>query len=93
MGKEDKLNQNLYKFQEPYLVQEDFVAIFESYDVLGVQTVPVMYLEQALKMVGCEDASAILAERYSDLINENTINKVSFVYVLQEEHKRSGFSY
>ncbi len=61
--------------------------------MLGIQTVPVKYLEQALKMVGCEDAESILNERYSDLVTDGTVNKVSFVYVLQEEHKRSGFSY
>lgn len=32
----DPLNKNIYKFSEPYLQQEDFLAIFESYDVLGI---------------------------------------------------------
>ena len=44
-------------------------------------------------MVGVEDAHKVLADRYWDLVQDNTVNKVSFVYVLQEEHKRSGFSY
>jgi len=30
--------------KEPFLVTEDFEAIFESYDVLGIQTVPIAYL-------------------------------------------------
>ena len=92
-SKEDSLNKNLYKFNDRFLNQEDFIAIFESYDVLGVQTVPVIYLEQALKMVGCEDAADILATRYPEIVTDGTVNKVSFVFVLQEEHKRSGFSY
>lgn len=54
--KDDSLNKNLYKFQEQFLKQEDFEAMFDSYDVLQVQTVPVMYLEHALKMVGLENA-------------------------------------
>lgn len=39
---------------------EDFEAIFESYDVLGIQTIPKIYLKHALKMVGCDDAKQIL---------------------------------
>ena len=92
-SKEDALNKNIYKFQEPFLKMEDFEAIFDSYDVLGVQMVPVMYLEHALKMVGVDNAPAVLEERYSEIIAEETVNKVSFVFVLAEEHKRSGFSY
>ncbi len=67
---------------------EDFEAIFDSYDVLGVQTIPKIYLEHALKMVGCDDAKQILNERYSEIMSEETVNKVSFVFVLAEEHKR-----
>ena len=72
---------------------DDFEAIFDSYDVLGVQTVPVMYLEHALWMVGVDNAKQVLHERYSELLAEETVNKVSFVFVLAEEHKRSGFTY
>ncbi len=44
-------------------------------------------------MVGCDDAKKILNERYSEIMSEDTINKVSFVFVLAEEHKRLGFSF
>ncbi len=44
--------------------QEDFLTIFESYDVLGIQTVPVAYLEQAYQVVGVEDAKEVLNDRY-----------------------------
>jgi len=67
--------------------------MFDSYDVLGIQTIPRSYLEHALKMVGCDNAKRILEERYSEVIAEETINKVSFVFILAEEHKRTGFSY
>lgn len=87
------MNRNIYKLQEPLLKLEDFEAIFDSYDVLGIQTIPRLYLEHALKMVGCDDATAILNERYSEVMAEETINKVSFVFILAEEHKRTGFSY
>ena len=87
------MNKNIYKFSEQFLKLEDFEAIFDSYDVLGVQTVPVKYLEHALKMVGIENAGAILRDRYSEILAEDTVNKVSFVFVLSEEHKRSGFTF
>jgi len=35
-SKEDSLNKNIYKMQEPLLKLEDFEAIFDSYDVLGI---------------------------------------------------------
>jgi len=72
---------------------EDFEAIFDSYDVLNVQTVPVMYLEHALRMVGVDDSKSVLKERYSEIIAEDTVNKVSFVFILAEEHKRAGFTF
>lgn len=72
---------------------EDFEAIFDSYDVLGVQTVPVMYLEHALRMVGVDNAKQVLQERYSEITVEESVNKVSFVFVLNEEHKRAGFTF
>lgn len=91
MSKEDPFNKNTFQFAEPYLQQEDFEAIFDSFDVLGIQTIPVKYLEQGLKVVGVENAKEILEERYEELVSEGNINKVSFVFVLQTEHKRQGF--
>jgi hypothetical protein len=41
---DDPHSQNIYAFPEPFLTTEDFEAIFESYDVLGIQTVPISYL-------------------------------------------------
>ena len=44
-------------------------------------------------MVGCDEAKSILNERYTEIMAEETVNKVSFVFVLAEEHKRLGFSF
>ena len=59
---EDPHCQKVYQFQDQdgnidtYLTQEDFEAIFDSYDVLNIQSVPLSYLAQALSVVGCEGA-------------------------------------
>ena len=88
---------------EPFLTTEDFEAIFDSYDVLGIQTVPIAYLIQgkfvkliklpALFAVGVENGREVIESRYPELVAEDTINKVTFIYVLEEEHKRVGYSY
>ena len=54
---------------------------------------PLSYLCQALKVVGVENALEILNKRYPELCKEEYVNKVSFIYVLQEEHNRLGYSY
>ena len=56
-----------------------------------MQVVPKNYIYHALKMVGVENAEEVVNERYSELMDEDTINKVSFVFVLETEHKRLGF--
>ncbi len=47
----------------------------------------------ALHVVGVENGQKVITDRYPELVQEETINKVTFVYVLEEEHKRVGFSY
>ena len=61
--------------------------------VLGIQSVPLSYLCQALQVVGVENAQEILMTRYPELCKEEYVNKVSFVFVLQEEHHRLGYSF
>ena len=91
---EDPHSRQLYNFPEgSFLTTEDFEAIFDSYDVLSIQTVPISYLGQALTAVGVEHGDQIIKERYPELEQEDYINKVTFVYVLEEEHRRMGFSY
>ena len=89
--KEDPHNENIYEFAEPFLEQEDIEAIFDSYDVLGIQTIPKSYLFHALKTVGVEESDEVVQQRYAELLDEDTVNKVSFVFVLDQEHRRQGF--
>ena len=58
--KEDPFNNNIYEFAEPFLDQDDFEAIFDSYDVLGIQTIPKSYLFHALRTVGVEDSEEVI---------------------------------
>ena len=44
MKSDDPHSNELYQLEFPFLGTEDFEAIFESYDVLGIQTVPIAYL-------------------------------------------------
>ena len=42
---DDPQSRGIYGFPEgPFLTTEDFEALFDSYDVLGIQTVPIAYL-------------------------------------------------
>ena len=44
-------------------------------------------------VVGIIDGAKILVERYPEVLQEETCNKVTFVYVLEEEHNKLGYSY
>ena len=88
----DQFSRKIYEFPEQFLSTEEFEAIFDSYDVLQINTVPKAYLVQALKVCGVVQAEKILQERYPELAKEESVNKVTFVYVLEEEHRRVGFS-
>ena len=88
----DPLDKNIYKFMKPFMTQEDFEAMFDAYDVLDVGRVPMTFMEHAMEQVGVIEAKQTLAERYPELLQEETVNKVSFVFVLESEHKRQGYS-
>ena len=90
-NKTDPHNNSLYQFQGQFLNTEDFESIFDSYDVLQIQQIPVSYLYHALKIVGVDQAEEIVALRYQSTLEDETINKVSFVFILEQEHKRNGF--
>ena len=91
VNKSDPHNKQIYEFKHQVLSQEDFESIFDSYDVLNIQQIPKSYLHHALKIVGVDQAEEIINQRYADLMEDDTINKVSFVFVLETEHKRLGF--
>ena len=59
--------------------------------MLQIQQIPVNYLEHALKLVGVDLAREIIEERYENMLEDDTINKVSFVFILEQEHRRNGF--
>ncbi len=43
---DDPKSSALYEFPKRFLNTDDFEAIFDSYDVLGIQTLPISYLIQ-----------------------------------------------
>ena len=45
----------------------------------------------ALKIVGVDQAEEIIQSRYANMLEDDTINKVSFVFILEQEHRRNGF--
>ena len=90
-NKTDPHNNSLYQFQTQFLTTDDFEAIFASYDVLQIQQIPVAYLYHALKIVGVDQAEQIISSRYQNMLEDDTINKVSFVFILEQEHRRNGF--
>ena len=49
------------------------------------------YLYHALKIVGVDQAEQIISSRYQNMLEDDTINKVSFVFILEQEHRRNGF--
>ena len=59
--------------------------------MLQIQQIPVSYLFHALKIVGVDQAEEIVSERYASMLEDETINKVSFVFILEQEHRRNGF--
>ena len=88
---DDPLNKNIYRFMKPFLTREDFEAMFDAYDVLDVRAAPIRFLEHAMEQVGVQNAKEVLKEHYAEILQEDTVNKVSFVYVLENEHKRLGY--
>ena len=54
---------------------------------------PLNYLAQALKVVGVENPTSILTERYPEICKDEYVNKVSFCFILNEEHNRLGYSF
>ena len=76
-----------------FLTPEDFESLFDSYDIFQTQSVPVTYLAQAMNVVGVVNPQQVLLERYKEICRDEFVNKVSFTYILQEEHMRLGFSF
>ena len=60
--------------------------------MLNLQHVPVAYLVDALTACGVPEAEELVQSKYKDLVEEGHVNKVTFLYILEDEHKRHGFS-
>ena len=67
---------------DQFLGPDDFESLFDSYDILGIQSVSLKYLAQAMQVVGIQEPEKILAERYPEICKDEYVNKVSFVYIL-----------
>ena len=46
---QDPLNKNIYKFVKPFMTREDFEGMFDAYDVLDIQAVPVKFMQHAME--------------------------------------------
>jgi hypothetical protein len=66
--------------------------MFQTYDVLNLHHIPTTYLIDALTSCGVPEAEALVNEKYADAVEEGHVNKVTFLYILKEEHKRYGFT-
>eukprot|EP00349_Pseudokeronopsis_sp_Brazil_P004325 CAMPEP_0202959328 /NCGR_PEP_ID=MMETSP1396-20130829/3541_1 /ASSEMBLY_ACC=CAM_ASM_000872 /TAXON_ID= /ORGANISM="Pseudokeronopsis sp., Strain Brazil" /LENGTH=67 /DNA_ID=CAMNT_0049677835 /DNA_START=179 /DNA_END=382 /DNA_ORIENTATION=+ len=61
---EEAWNQRKFALPKAFLGQEDFEALFDSYDVLGIQTIPIAFLLQGMSVVGINNGIGILQSRY-----------------------------
>mmetsp|Transcript_17899 Transcript_17899/g.20673 ORF Transcript_17899/g.20673 Transcript_17899/m.20673 type:complete len:91 (+) Transcript_17899:250-522(+) len=76
-----------------YLDPTDFETLFDTYDVLHLHNISVKYLIDALDFCGVPDASKVIAEKYPEVMEEGTVNKVTFLYIIEEEHRGLGFAF
>ena len=45
-----------------------------------------------MQVVGINNGYEILGQRYQEVLQEPTVNKVTFVYILEEEFNKVGYS-
>lgn len=74
------------------MTQEDFEAMFNAYDMMNLHYIPVSYLIDGLKAIGVPNPDQLVQTKYKEVVEEGQVNKVTFLYVMEEEHKRKGFS-
>lgn len=86
-----KNEDSIWEFAEPILTTEDYEAIFRAYDISNVQYVPTQYLIEALKSLGVQGAEELIRRKYPDTLEDGHVNKVTFLYIVEEEHKLKGF--
>jgi len=61
--------------------------MFSAYDIMNLHYIPVGYLIDGLRAIGVPDAEGLVKSRYKEVIEEGQVNKVTFLYVMEEEHK------
>ena len=83
----------IWDFGQDYLEIGDFETLFDTYDVLGVHHIPVSYMIDALAVAGVPEAQKLVEEKYSDVLEEGHVNKVTFLYIIEEEHRKAGFAF
>lgn len=76
-----------------YFSNEDFEAIFDSYDVAQIGRLPYSVLVQALKAVGVEYPVEALQVDFSELQLDSYISKPKFIQILTEEFAKRGYSF
>mmetsp|Transcript_15199 Transcript_15199/g.16915 ORF Transcript_15199/g.16915 Transcript_15199/m.16915 type:complete len:176 (+) Transcript_15199:3-530(+) len=83
----------IWDFGSNYLEIGDFETLFDTYDVLGVHHIPVSYMVDALAVVGVPEAKQLVEIKYPEILEEGHVNKVTFLYIIEEEHRKSGFAF
>lgn len=61
--------------------------MFNAYDIMHLHYIPTSYLIDGLNSIGVPDAEQLVKTKYKDSIEEGQVNKVTFLYVMEEEHK------
>ncbi|CAI2383000.1 unnamed protein product [Moneuplotes crassus] len=83
----------IWDFGQNYLEIGDFETLFDTYDVLGVHHIPVNYMIDALSVAGVPEARTLIETKYPEIIEEGHVNKVTFLYIIEEEHRKAGFAF
>ena len=58
---------------------------------MNLHHIPIAYLIDALSACGVPEAEKLVNEKYKDSVEEGFVNKVTFLYILEDEHRRFGF--
>ena len=93
LGESNDADEVIWDFGENYLDSNDFEALFDTYDVLGVHHIPVNYMIDALAVCGVPDSKKLIETKYPEIVEEAHVNKVTFLYIIEEEHRNAGFAF
>ena len=54
---------------------------------MNLHYIPVAYLIDGLKAIGVPNPEELVKIKYKEVVEEGQVNKVTFLYVMEEEHK------